>query len=260
MPKLISALHSNPHPAWNDFLTKEIITEIDLIEKEISPSDYTPPIERVLHFLTLDISKIKVLILGQDPYPQAGAATGKAFEVGTLKNWNQPFRNVSLKNIVRLIHATYEGEYLSYKSIIALNNENPMILPPNKLFQDWEEQGVLLLNTAFTCETSKSASHSKLWKPFSLKLHQFIATNYPDIYWILWGNHAQQITSDLPLKNVAQSNHPMMCSKKSEKDFLFGKVNTFEATKHLVDWRGASLCNQTSEKDEINYRQTRLNL
>jgi uracil-DNA glycosylase len=256
---LIGALHTKHHPSWNNFLSEDIIVELSHIEALIDDSNYTPPTEQVLHFLTLDLTKTKVLILGQDPYPQEGAATGRAFEVGTLKDWNQPFRNVSLKNIMRLIHLTYENEYRSYKEIIALNNQNKTIPPPNQLFKDWEEQGVLLLNTAFTCVIGESASHSKLWRAFSLKLLQYIANKHPDIYWILWGNHAQQITSDLPLRKVTKSNHPMMCSQKSEKDFLFGNINTFAATKHLVDWRGvSSLINPTSEKDKVNYRQTRL--
>ncbi|PLX24041.1 MAG: uracil-DNA glycosylase [Salinivirgaceae bacterium] len=238
MSVFIERLHSKVHTSWNPFLTSDIIADLEDIEEKILDSSYTPHKERVLHFLTINLNEIKVLIVGQDPYPQNGVATGRAFEVGTLTDWNQAFRNVSLKNIVRLIHSTYQKENRPYKEIIALNNQQPNILPPNKLFKDWETQGVLLLNTAFTCLIGESASHSKLWKGFSLKLLQFIATNYPDVYWILWGNHAQKITSDLPLKNVAKSNHPMMCSPKSDNDFLYGKVNTFEATKHLVDWRG----------------------
>jgi uracil-DNA glycosylase len=238
MSIFISKLHSEVHSSWKPFLTSAIITDLEHIEKAILKTNYTPVKERVLHFLTLNLNEIKVIIVGQDPYPQEGVATGRAFEVGTLTDWNLPFRNVSLKNIVRLIYATYQKEIRSYKEIIVANNQNPNILPPNQLFKDWEKQGVLLLNTAFTCVIGESASHSKIWKNFSLKLLQFIATNYPDIHWILWGNHAQQITSNLSLQNAVQSNHPMMCSPKSDNDFLYGKVNTFEATKHLVDWRG----------------------
>jgi uracil-DNA glycosylase len=260
MSAFINSLDAKPHHSWKSFLSEEIIAEIQHIEAVIQNSNYTPNTERVLHFLTLDLSRIKALVLGQDPYPQQGVATGRAFEVGTLMDWNHPFRNVSLKNIVRLIHFTYNNEFKSYKEIIAENNQNPSILPPNELFKSWEEQGVLLLNTAFTCEIGKSASHSKHWTNFTLKLLQFISTNYPNLYWILWGNHAQKITKTLPLKNVTQSNHPMMCSEKSENDFLFGKVNTFMDTKHLVDWRGDStqLTISTSKNHESNYRQSRL--
>lgn len=258
MALFIQSLHKPIHPTWQSFLSEENKSALNEIETVVQQFDYTPGAERVLHFLTLDLSKIKIIILGQDPYPQAGVATGRAFEVGTLTDWNQPFRNVSLKNIVRLIHATYEKEYRPYKEIIKLHNQKQTILPPNKLFKNWEKQGVLLLNTAFTCEIGKSATHSKLWKAFSLNLHRFIVAQYPEIYWILWGNHAQKITSDLPLKNTIQSNHPMMCSKKSEKDFLFGQINTFEATKHLVDWRGTSAA--LSDHATNTYRQGQLPL
>jgi len=47
--------------------------------------------------------------ISHDPYPEKGIATGRAFEVGGLKSWEQPFRQVSLKNIIRLIHKSYNN-------------------------------------------------------------------------------------------------------------------------------------------------------
>jgi len=186
--------------SWNDFLTAENIDLLTSIENKITQSNFTPPPSRVLHFLSIPLNQVKIIILGQDPYPQQGVATGRAFEVGTLKTWNQTFNNISLKNIVRAIHHTYQGEYLKFSDIKKQIGTSFLLKGPDQLFVEWEKQGVLLLNTSFTCEIGKSNSHEKIWKPFTLKLLNYIALNYPNTIWFLWGNNAKEIVSGIPVK------------------------------------------------------------
>jgi uracil-DNA glycosylase len=228
------------NPSWNSFLTVDAIELLIKIEKEVGASNFTPPSTRVLNFLTVPLQHVKIIILGQDPYPQQGVATGRAFEVGTLKTWNQTFNNISLKNIVRAIYFTYHNEYLKFSQIKKLMGTSFLIKNPDELFIDWEKQGVLLLNTSFTCETGKSNSHEKNWKPFTLKLLHHISVNYPNIIWFLWGNNAKEIVSGLNLKNKFESMHPMMCyhAPGRDDDFLFGKTNPFTETKHIINWPG----------------------
>jgi len=244
MSLFLEKLHTPPHSSWNDFISDDIITKLKIIEEKTveTNKEITPPAHRVLHFMTNDPDKVKIVIIGQDPYPQKGVATGRAFEVSTLKSWNDTFRNVSLKNIIRAVYAAYNNEFLTYNNIKQKMNEDLFgssfrILPPYKLFKSWEEQGVLLINTSFTCETGKPGSHSKIWNGFTKELLSYINTRNPDIIWFLWGNHAKNITSHLELKNYFTSNHPMIC-KQSDDDFLFGKVNMFAETKDIVNWKG----------------------
>jgi len=89
------------HSDWKPFLTVENRKQILRIESLVIPRKITPPPESVLRFLEFPLGKAKIIILGQDPYPHPGAATGRAFEVGNLSSWNQPFKNSSLKNILR---------------------------------------------------------------------------------------------------------------------------------------------------------------
>ncbi len=226
--------------SWSDFLCPETIEMLNSIEKKLTTSNYTPPSTRVLHFLSIPLNQVKIIILGQDPYPQPGVATGRAFEVGTLKSWNQTFNNISLKNIVRAIYFTYQNEYLKYSEIKNNIGKSFQLKSPDQLFVEWEKQGVLLLNTSFTCEIGKSNSHEKIWKPFTLKLLQYISANYTDITWFLWGNNAKEIVSDLNIKHKIESMHPMMCYNATgrEDDFLFGKTNPFSETKDLLNWLG----------------------
>ena len=115
------------HNDWKTFLSKEIVQLINQIESEISEKDFTPPAEKVLRFLELPLKSAKIIILGQDPYPQPGVATGRAFEVGTLKSWNEPFKNISLKNILRALYKAYSGKVLKYNDLKQkLDNEFPV--------------------------------------------------------------------------------------------------------------------------------------
>jgi uracil-DNA glycosylase len=233
----------NINSDWLSFLTDENRSLIFDIENEVKKTGFTPPEDKVLRFLSFPLSLAKIIILGQDPYPQPGTATGRAFEVGTLKSWNQPFKNISLKNILRALYKAYTGEVINYNKLKEkLDNEFP-VLPPGKLFSHWEKQGVLLLNTSFTCEPGKPGSHQKLWEGFTGKLLEFIREKVPEATWFLWGNHASEATKNLGLHKSIKTMHPMMCHKSPEResDFLYGKLNCFEPFIGEIDWTGFGL-------------------
>jgi uracil-DNA glycosylase len=228
------------HSGWQSFLSDEIINLIASIETRVAQAEYTPAADKVLRFFKVPLPSVKIIILGQDPYPQKGVATGRAFEVGTLKSWRQTFQNVSLKNILRLLYKTYTGNVISFSNLKEELYSNFPILPPDKLFEHWENQGVLLLNTSFTCKPGHPGSHQKEWKEFTGHLLKFIATERPDVTWFIWGNHAVQATRNLQLKRCVTTMHPMMCYDLPERknDFLFGNQNGFKAFIREIDWTG----------------------
>ncbi|MCK4661730.1 MAG: uracil-DNA glycosylase [Bacteroidales bacterium] len=234
--ELINNLPECIDNTWLDFIHSEI-SKISEIEKIIlQEKNYTPPLEKVLRFLNVPLNKVKIIILGQDPYPQEGVATGRAFEVGTLKEWNEKFRNISLKNIIRAIYKAYSNEILGYKDIF---KKEFKILPPCEIFEYWESQGVLLLNTAFTCEIGKSNSHSKIWNDFTNSLLEYIAEKNQKAYWFLWGDNAKKVTVNIKIDKARKivTFHPMMCYNR-ENDFLYGNTNPFKITKNIIDWTG----------------------
>jgi len=238
--KFIGQLSGGIHPSWQPFISPEIAGILQEIEKKVLSSYYTPSHENVLRFLSLPLNEIKVIILGQDPYPQEGVATGRAFEVGTLRSWSEPFRNVSLKNILRLLYKTSKGRVVKFNELKGQLGQGFQILPPGELFKHWEKQGVLLLNTAFTCEIGKPGSHSAYWQPFTERLLKFLAASLPSASWFIWGNHAEKATAGLEMKHAYHTQHPMMCYDKPGRttDFLFGRVNPFDALKNEIDWTG----------------------
>jgi uracil-DNA glycosylase len=227
---------SSWEPAWNDFLEAEAAF-IEGLPAKLG-NNYTPAPECVLRFTRFPLNTLKVVILGQDPYPAAGVAIGRAFEVGGLTGWDQPFRQASLKNIVRAVYGAYGGNpYACYSDIIRAAKQGGFSLaPPDKLFASWEEQGVLLLNTALTTPIGVPGGHIDIWRGFSERLIGFISENMPNAYWFLWGNHAQSFSSYIKSGVKFHSRHPMLCSEKWQDDFL--KNPCFKETAHLIKWAG----------------------
>lgn len=232
------------HPSWNGFLIEDILNEINSIEKKIG-DDFNPyPGAKALRFLSIDLNSVKVLIQGMDAYPAQDleVATGRAFEVGNLTSWLSKFRQVSLKNIVRLLYKNYNGieVYSDIKKFSDIQKEIESgefkILPPNEIFESWENQGVLCINIYPTCKRGKSGSHKELWRKFAIKLIEYISTTNPNIKWFLWGT--ESISSKQYIKDgiIYESRHPMMCSPKYADDFL--KNDCFKDTMNEINWLG----------------------
>lgn len=225
-------------PGWEPLFDRNGQALDDLLVSLGAP--FEPPREHVFAFSRLPLQQIKVVILGQDPYPASGVATGRAFEVGGLSNWHTPFRQVSLKNIVRALYGLQTGAsaYTPWREILPLIGTSRFpLLAPNELFASWEHQGVLLLNRTLTCATGKPGSHRALWEVFGAQVISYLLAQGPgDLCWFLWGADA---ASALPA-NINQrrfvSRHPMLCSPTYEDDFL--KNPCFRETAGMIRWLG----------------------
>ena len=237
----MSLIPKNTHSSWEKFLSNEICEELDEIEQKIGRNT-NPDYDNILRLLTCNLNDVKVVILGQDPYPEKGRATGRAFEVGDLQSWNDKFRQVSLKNIVRLIHKNYKNidDYKDIKKFSQIQEEIKAdkfkILPPDEIFKSWEKQGVLLLNTYLSVEPGKAGSHIEIWKDFSIKLLGYISVENKNINWFLWGKQAEDKKQYINNGKFHISRHPMMCSEKYKDDFL--KNNCFKDTMDIINWLG----------------------
>lgn len=230
------------HPSWNNFLTKDIKQELGKIHSEIGTNYNPTDSSKILRFLELDLYKVAVIWLGQDVYPAKGVATGRAFEVGGLTSWQEPFRQSSLKNIVRCIykvenHLSKSEEPPLFSEIrkeIALGTF-PILEPP-EWFHSLEQQGVLFLNTSFTCEIGEPNSHKKYWKNFSNAVLKYIRDHRKDMIYFLWGKEAQNYKTLIQEGVFYKSRHPARVSPSYPDDFL--KFTGFEETKQLIKWIG----------------------
>ena len=129
--------------SWQRLLapSKELL---DAIEKKLaSTQNLTPPRNQVMRAFELPVGDIRVLLLGQDPYPTDGMACGLAFA-------NAPGTKIpqSLKNLMKELQSDLPG--VSSSADVA----------------QWSKQGVMLLNSALTTEVGTSGSHQSLWRKF----------------------------------------------------------------------------------------------
>ncbi|OQY08270.1 MAG: hypothetical protein B6I28_04930 [Fusobacteriia bacterium 4572_132] len=234
----------NIHSSYFDFFTQERINTISkFINKLKKSGNFAPKEHSIFRALENDLQNSKVLILGKDPYFQPGAATGIAFEVNGLNNWQSPFKQRSLQNIIRVIYQTYTDKKYIFSNIRKeIDSSYFEILPPNKLFQSWHNQDVILLNSFLTVKIENgkntSGSHEKQWNNFTKELLTYISTKNPNINYFLWGAHSNSFAKNIINGNIYSSNHPSMAFGKSKKDFLF--FNGFKETKNIVNWTGIS--------------------
>ncbi|RUO32755.1 uracil-DNA glycosylase [Aliidiomarina sanyensis] len=134
-------------------------------------------------------NRVKVVILGQDPYHQPGQAHGLAFSVP--RGVTPP---PSLKNI--------------YK---AIQHDDPNFqIPTHGDLSHWAEQGVLLLNTALTVREGEPASHARWgWQTFTQATVEHLNQMHPMVF-MLWGKHAQTVAAPVDRERhyVLESVHP----------------------------------------------------
>ncbi|MCA1064416.1 uracil-DNA glycosylase (plasmid) [Rossellomorea sp. AcN35-11] len=201
------------HSSWKELFSEQEVL-LQEIEKKIG-NEFTPSMERVFRFAELDLQNVKCAIFGKDPYPLENVATGRSFEVANVETWDDPKVNRSLQNVLKLLHKTYSGIGNSL-TIDEVRNEIRSgkfpILPPDKIFSDWERKGVLFLNTALTTEIGKIGKHLKIWSPFFKYILEHMTSNNPRIVYFLWGD-ARKYKNELmsmgvPVEKIHTSYHP----------------------------------------------------
>ena len=227
-------LINNIHPSWSSFISSHI-KKIKEIETQIG-NDFYPNAESVFRFMKNDLANVKCVIVGMDPYPQSyvldGAvypeATGRSFEVGSMKEWTQKIKQASLRNILKTLYYNATGQIVTMEEIREKIKEGEFVIPePHKWFDITEQQGVLWLNSTLTVKPGVPGSHTKIWEEFFEKLCEYIQENNPNITWVLWGNNAAYFERTIKKGKVIKGVHPRISS--------FVKENVFEKIKE-VEW------------------------
>ena len=176
---------------------QEAINKVSPIKDKICP-DYKNIFKA---FNKCPYEKLKLIILSQDPYFQKHTATGLAF--ANFNNTPEEQLSPSLKVIK--------------ESVINYEIPHNLITFASEL-EEWAEQGVLLLNTALTCEVNKPGSHSLLWRPFICKLIKNICDYNSGIVWLLLGNTAQSFKPYINKnQHIIEAKHPSFYARNNEK-------------------------------------------
>jgi len=191
--------------SWHEFVDLDLLAQIS---KNLT-SSFIPEQQSIFRALQISPDKVTVVIVGQDPYPNAKHAMGLAFSIPAGV---APLPK-SLKNI-----------FTELNNDLAIDRSNGDL-------SDWANQGVLLLNRSLTVEPGKTDSHSNLgWQDFTEKIIQAAAKN--GALAILWGNEAQKVSNLFAATDVFKSAHP---SPLSAYRGFFGSKPFSKVNKRLIE-------------------------
>jgi uracil-DNA glycosylase len=168
-------------PAWRKIIDLAKLTEIS---NEIG-SNFLPEPNLIFKSLECAPSNVKVVIVGQDPYPNSKHAMGLAFSVPAD---------------VKVLPASLKNIYKELKTDLGITKENGDL-------SGWLEQGVLLLNMSLTVLPNQSGSHSKIgWQILTEQIISKVAKN--GALGVLWGGQAQLMSKYFALNDRFLAPHP----------------------------------------------------
>ena len=189
------AMNVQIEPSWKEQLQEEFDKPYfqqltDNVRREYSSGACYPPGQLIFNAFNLcPFDKVKVVIIGQDPYHEPGQAHGLSFSV--LDGVTFP---PSLQNIFKEIH-----------------DDLGTAIPQSGDLSRWARQGVLLLNATLTVRAHQANSHATLgWQTFTDAAIKALATQREHLVYMLWGGYARGKAYMIPKDRnlVLESVHP----------------------------------------------------
>ena len=221
LTKLLASTELSPE--FREFFQAELVAgKFDSLmeffnSSTLNPQEIYPASTQIFRVFKLPLEKIKVVILGQDPYHTPGVADGLAFSVQTAK------LAPSLRNILKEVKSDIG------QTIIQNGDLTP-----------WLEQGVFLLNNVLTVKKGHAGSHRQIgWEQITEDCIKLLNIKLPHAVFILWGSDAQAKAKFIdPAKHlILQSVHPSPLS--AYRGFFgskpFSEANRFLKSHHLQE-------------------------
>lgn len=148
------------------------------------------------------LKDLKVVMMGQDPFPQKGVATGILF--GNRKE-------VSEDNLSPSLNVVKEA---------AINFEIPhYCITFDQTLESWAKQGILMINSALTVEMNRIGSHVMIWRPFIAKLLKNLSEYNTAIVYVLFGRQAQTFKPYINSRfnHIIEIEHPAYFARSGTK-------------------------------------------
>lgn len=198
---------------WSIVINRNIVE--NALKKINNPNSVCPKYEDIFKaFKLCDYDNLKVVMLGQDPYPQKDVATGIMF--GNNKYPMSPSLEVIFESL-----GSPQGFDITLES--------------------WEKQGVLMLNSALTTEVGKPGSHSLIWRLFTESFLRNLSKHETGIIYVLWGGNAQSFKSCIgPFNQILEEKHPAWYSRQGIEmpNRIFKEINSLLYSKYgeTIKW------------------------
>lgn len=205
-----------PAPGWREILRGEFRQNymqqlVAFLDEDRRQHRLLPEPGNIFRAFTLtDFPSVRVVILGQDPYPTPGHANGLAFSVSQGVEIPRSLQNI-------------------YKEIASDLGKAP---PRDGCLERWSRQGVFLLNSALTVRAGQSNSHQgKGWELFTQRAIDALAARPEPLVFLLWGRNARERGRDIDRSHhlVLECAHPSPMS--ADRGFFgcrhFSKANQF---------------------------------
>ena len=205
-----------------DELKKDYFKDLNIfIDNEYKNKTIYPPYENIFDALKFtDYDKVKVVILGQDPYHGLGEAHGLSFSVKEGVKIPPSLRNI----------------FKELKSDLGIDRTSTDLT-------DWAKQGILLLNSIMTVQKDTPLSHkNKGWEIFTDNIIKMLNEREDPVIFILWGNFARSKKNLITSKHhkIIESAHPSPLS--ASRGFFgskpFSKTNEYlkQLKKEKINW------------------------
>lgn len=177
---------------------RHLLDEIEL--KLIDTEGLTPSLDQVMRAFELPVPKVRVLMLGQDPYPAQGVACGLAFAHSPATKAPQ-----SLKNLMKELESDIPG----------VSNSGDLVR--------WMDQGVLLLNSALTTRVGLSGEHQEIWKGFiEAVVTDLDRSRAGKLTCLSLGTKANKLSKTIEHGSIVSAPHPSPLS--AHRGFLGSKI------------------------------------
>ena len=203
------------HPSWQARLatSKDLLAEIE--NRLGSEAETTPEKHSVMRAFEQPFDSVKVLLIGQDPYPTQGVACGLAFAVSHGAKHPQSLKNLMKELGTDLPEASNLGDVAR-----------------------WSNQGVMLLNSALTTKVGSAGAHGKIWAEFTRDV--IAQLDSKSLVCLSLGEHAKRLSQAIVLGEVVQATHPspLSASRGFFGSRIYSRVNSVLHAKGLapIDW------------------------
>jgi uracil-DNA glycosylase len=211
-------LFSSMHPSWQQLLAhnQKLLAEIETQlpwDSSVSPSR-----PFVMRAFEQPLDAVKVLLIGQDPYPTEGVACGLAFAVSPGSKKPQSLKNLMKELASDIPEATNRGD-----------------------LERWNNQGVMLLNSALTTKIGNPGAHSKIWSGFTSSVIRTLDSELSgSLICLSLGEHAKKLAQQIQLGEVIQATHPspLSASRGFYGSKIYSRVNQALEVRSIapIDW------------------------